>query len=252
MHGAAEHAIPLKPIDALLPRLDALVSSAGAGTGIALVGGGAGGTEMALALAARLKRARIALVTGAAGLLPGFPQAFRAAVRAALAGRNVTLHQGEDVAEVTREGLAFRSGPFLPADAVLWATGVTPPDWLAESGLPRDAAGFLRVEETLHVADHADIFAAGDIASFTARPLPKAGVYAVRQGPVLARNLRAAAEGGALTPYRPQREALFLLSLGDGRAIGMRNGFVLSGRWVWRWKDWIDRRFMRRYSGNAA
>ena len=243
--GAAKYAIPLKPIDRLLTRLGNLA----AGTHVALVGAGAGGTEMAFALAMRMK---VTLVAGAAGLLPGFPDAFRRAVRHALSGRGITLTEGENVAEVTRDALLFPSAPAVPTQAVLWATGAAPPDWIAASGLPRDEAGFLLVTETLRVVGQDAIFAAGDIAGFGARALPKSGVHAVRQGPLLARNLRAAAAGGALTAYRPQRDALILLSLADGTAIGTRNGIVVHGRWVGRWKDWIDRRFMRRYAEEPA
>ncbi|MGG5809662.1 FAD-dependent oxidoreductase [Falsiroseomonas sp. CW058] len=252
--GAARHALPLKPIDALLPRLDALVAAAREGMVVAVVGGGAAGSEMALALAARLRPrgVRLVLVAGAAGLLPGFPDRLRERLRAALAARKVALMEGDDVAEVVAEGLVFRRSPPLAAEAVLWATGAAPAPWLAESGLRRDAAGFLRVEDTLLAEGQAGIFAAGDVASFAARPLPKAGVHAVRQGPLLARNLRAAAEGRGLKPHRPQADTLFLISLGDRQAIGTRNGFVFGGRWAWRWKDWIDRRFMRRYAEETA
>jgi selenide,water dikinase len=249
--GAAAHAVPLKPIDALLPRLAALVEATRPGQVVAVVGAGAAGVEMALALARRLHPARVVLVAGASGLLPGFVPKLRERMRAALAAARVDLREGDDVAEVVAEGLIFRRAPPLAADAVLWATGAAAPAWLAESGLKRDAAGFLRVEETLQAEGDPRIFAAGDVASFPTRPLPKAGVHAVRQGPVLARNLRAAALGRALRPHHPQSDALVLLSLGDGSAVGTRNGLVFGGRWVWRWKDWIDRRFMRRYEVEA-
>jgi selenide,water dikinase len=115
--------------------------------------------------------------------------------------------------------------------------------------LLRDRAGFLRVDACLRAVGREDVFVAGDAASFDESPLPKAGVFAVRQGPVLARNLRAVAEGQAPRPYRPQKEFLVLLSLGDGHALGTRSGFVFGGRWVWWLKDQIDRRFMARYQG---
>ena len=251
--GAAAHAVPLKPIDALLPRLAALEAEARPGQAIAVVGAGAAGTEMALALAARLgpRGVRLTLVAGGAGLLPGLPEGFRRRARAALAEAGIVLLEGEEVAEVTEAGLRFRRRAALPADTVLWATGAAPAAWLAESGLARDARGFLLVEPTLQAVGQPAIFAAGDVASFRAAPLPKSGVVAVRQGPVLARNLRAAAEGRALEAYRPQRDWLVLLATGDGRALGTRNGLVFGGRWVWWWKDRIDRRFMARYRVSA-
>lgn len=251
--GAAAHAVPLKPIDALLPRLAALEAEARPGQTIAVVGAGAAGTEMALALAARLgpRGVRLTLVAGVAGLLPGLPAGFRRRARAALAEAAIALLEGEEVAEVTEAGLGFRRRAALRADTVLWATGAAPADWLAESGLARDARGFLLVEPTLQAVGQPAIFAAGDVASFRDAALPKAGAVAVRQGAVLARNLRAAAEGRALEAYRPQRDWLILLATGDGRAIGTRNGLTFAGRWVWWWKDRIDRRFMARYRVSA-
>ncbi|WP_137179836.1 FAD-dependent oxidoreductase [Roseomonas sp. AR75] len=250
--GAAEHALPLKPIDGLLPRLDALFAEARAGQTVAVVGGGAAGCEMALAMAARLgpRGVRVVLAVGRAGLLPDKPAALRRRVTAEIARRGIALRSGQDVAAVTEAGLRI-GDEMAPAEAVLWATGAAAAPWLAHSGLPRDAAGFLLVEPSLRVTGRTNVFAAGDVSSLLPKPLPKSGVVAVRQGPVLARNLRAAAEGRTLEDYVPQRDWLVLLSLGDGRALGTRNGLVFSGRWVWWWKDWLDRRFMARYQGNG-
>ncbi|NKC30046.1 FAD-dependent oxidoreductase [Falsiroseomonas selenitidurans] len=240
--GAAEHALPLKPIDALLPRLQALAD----GRSVAVVGGGAAGFEVALALR---RRAPVALVAGASGLLPGFPEALRQRAARALAQRGVTLVAGRNVAAVAPGALHFVDAPTLRAAALVWATGAAAAPWLAETGLSgtglaRDARGFLVVDECLRARP--DIFAAGDVASFPGG-LPKAGVFAVRQGPVLAANLRAVAAGQAPRPYVPQTDYLRLLSLGDGRALGTRNGLVFGGRWVWWLKDRIDRRFIARY-----
>ncbi len=245
--GAAAHVLALKPIDALLPRLRALLESPPARLGV--VGAGAAGVEVALALRARLPQSRVTLVAGVAGVLAGFPDRLRARATAALTERRIAIHQGEDVAEVVRDGLVFPRAAPLALDAVLWATGAAAPAWLGETGLARDRAGFLRVDACLQAIGQDRIFAAGDCAGFDPQPLPKAGVVAVRQGPVLARNLRAAAEGRALRPYRPQSDWLVLLSLGDRRAIGTRNGVVVGGRAAWWLKDWIDRRFMARYQG---
>jgi len=245
--GAARHALPLKPIDALLPRLDTLLRAARPGMRVAVVGGGAAGVEIALALRTRLPDAAILLVAGAAGLLPGFPAGLRARIIRAMTSRRVTLDTGADVQEVTGSALHFADRKILDVDATIWATGAAAAPWLAETGLARDPAGFLRVDEHLRALGHSHIFAAGDVASWADDPLPKAGVFAVRQGPVLAANLRAAAMGHALTRYRPQTRYLTLLSLGDGHAIGTRNGLVAGGRWVWWLKDRIDRTFMARY-----
>ncbi|MGG5887421.1 FAD-dependent oxidoreductase [Falsiroseomonas sp. HC035] len=248
--GAAEHALPLKPIDALLPRMADIIAGARPGQPIAVVGAGAAGTEIALALALRL-RAAVTLVAGRSGLLPGFPARMRRLVARALAQRGVALREGQDAVRISQGQVHFAEAGSLAADPVIWAAGAAAAPWLTETGLHRDARGFLRVDDCLRAAGHPDIFAAGDVASF-GQGLPKAGVFAVRQGPVLAGNLRAVAEGRAPALFRPQGDYLRLLSLGDGKAIGTRNGFTVRGRWVWWLKDTIDRRFMARYQGAAA
>src|SRR5262249_6002039 len=136
----------------------------------------------------------------------------------------------------------------VPADLVVWATGAAPWPWLAASPLPADAQGFVRVRPTLQVGGHDDLFAAGDCLALESAPwLPKAGVHAVREGPVLDANLRARLAGGSLLAHRPQRDFLALLNLGDGRALGAKWGISAQGRCIGRLKDGIDRRFVRRY-----
>ncbi len=247
--GAAQHALPLKPFTGLLARLTVLAEQARPEQVFAVVGAGAAGTEMAMALSARLGRrgVTIVLIAGVAGLLPGFPEEMRVRVATLLARRGVRLMQGDDVTEVTADGVLFRRSPPLATDAVIWAAGAAPPRWLERSGLRRDAVGFIQVEPTLQVVGQPAVFAAGDVSSLLPHPLPKAGVFAVRQGPILAHNLRAAAEGRQLRPYDPQSNWLVLLNTGDGKALGTRNGMVFGGRWVWWWKDLIDRRFVARY-----
>ncbi|HQU12279.1 MAG TPA: pyridine nucleotide-disulfide oxidoreductase, partial [Acidiphilium sp.] len=120
--------------------------------------------------------------------------------------------------------------------------------WLRGSALALDPAGFVAVAPTLRSRSHDTVFAAGDIAGFGALGVPKSGLYAVRQGPVLAENLRRALAGLPLRRFRPQRAALYLLATGPDHAIGTRNGLVVSGAWVRRWKDRIDRRFIASYA----
>jgi selenide,water dikinase len=259
--GAAEHAIPVKPIDGFLSRFEALMARALAHKGrvrVAVVGAGAGGVELILAVQHRLSQEvahaglatnglAFVLISATADILPAFPSAFRARFRALLAERGVIVATGAPIARVEAGRLLFDDGASIKADEILWATQAAPPSWLASSGLPLDQYGFLKVDETLRVVGRDDMFAAGDVIAFAPRELPKSGVYAVRAGPVLADNLRRTLTGQPLRPFRPQRDALYLVSTGDRRAIGTRNGLTFGGAWAWRWKDWIDRRFMRKF-----
>ncbi len=264
--GAAAHAIPIKPIGALLPRLDALIARVRQRRGrarIALVGAGAGGVELLLALQGRLRREAAAagddpsglaftLVSGSAEILPGFPQGFRRPFERLLAARGVDVVTGAPVVRVEAGLLVCEDRAPIPADEILWATRAAPAPWLRRTGLALDAQGFVRVDAALRAEGCDDVFAAGDIASFGPRALPKSGVYAVRAGPVLAGNLRRVVSGESPRPYRPQRNALYLVSTGERHAIGVRNGFVFEGCWVWRWKDWLDRRFVARFKNLPA
>lgn len=250
--GARAFAIPVKPVAQLWSRWLALASELADGRPrrIAVVGGGAGSVELVLAMAHRLQGAPVAfyLVCGTPELLPGYRPAARRAVARALAKAGITVHCGARVTGVKRDGIELDDGRELAQDALFWCTAAAPVPWLQESGLATDARGFLAVDDTLRVEGEAAIFAAGDVATQTRHPRPKAGVYAVRQAPVLAHNLRAQLLGRPLRQHRPQRRFLSLLSLGERRAVADRGLLTASGAWVWRWKDRIDRRFMARFS----
>jgi selenide, water dikinase len=260
--GASEHAIPVKPIDGFLRRFEALqarVLARKGHTAVALVGAGAGGVELLLAVEHRLRQAvaragfdagglSFVLVSGVADILPGFPAAFRARFHAVLAARGIAVITGAPVTRVEAGRLMLAGYGPLAADEILWTTQAAPARWLAKAGLPLDARGFLRVDQTLRVVGRDEVFAAGDTIAFSGRELPKSGVYAVRAGPALAENIRRTLTGRSLRRFRPQREALYLVSTGERHAVGSRNGVVVEGDWVWRWKDWIDRRFMRKFN----
>ena len=139
-------------------------------------------------------------------------------------------------------------GTRLPCDAVLLALGAAAPRWLAGSGLALDERGFVATGPTLQSVSHPEVFAAGDVATRTDAPHPKSGVHAVRAGPPLAANLRRWLMGEALRVHTPQARTLYLLSCGERRAIASWGGWSAEGRWVWRWKDHIDRAFVARYT----
>ncbi len=253
--GVAAHALAVKPIPVFLERWQRLLAGAerGAVRRIAMVGGGAAGVEVLLAIRHRLLAASGGrelewhLLTDAAELLPAHPPRVRRIFESAFAARGIVVHRQAPVASVHADGVVTAEGLALPVDATLWATGAASAAFLRETGLALDAAGFIEVDETLRSTSHPEVFAVGDVASMRGTPRPKSGVYAVRQGPPLARNLAAALLEGPLAPYRPQRAALALITTGERYAVASRGPFTLQGAWVWRWKDWIDRGFMARY-----
>jgi selenide,water dikinase len=259
--GASEHAIVVKPVEAFLRAWDQIVERARAGTltrGV-VVGGGAAGLELVLAMQHRIAQAtgrrdaaQWQLVTDVDALLPTHGARVRAIFRRVLAEREIEVHLASPVKRVD-PGVAFTANGFRVAgDLIVWATGAAASPRLAGTGLAVDERGFVAVDEALRSISHPNLFAAGDCATMVGHPRPKSGVYAVRQGPPLAANLRNALEGRPLGRYVPQARALALISAGDRYAVASRDGWALEGAWVWRWKDWIDRRFMRRYANLPA
>jgi pyridine nucleotide-disulfide oxidoreductase family protein len=223
---------------------------------IAVVGGGAAGVELALAARYRLAhelgaaQAQVTLVAGA-GLLPGHGPGVVARVTRTLARRQIDVVKA--YAAGCPLGLQLNDGAIVAADFLIAATGVEPPSWLADSGLALAEDGFIAVMDGQQSSSHPEVFAAGDVASRIDAPHAKSGVYAVRAGPVLTANLQRVLKGQLPRSYRPQKRSLYLLATGPKEAIMSWGGLSASGRWVWQWKDWIDRRFVRQYSlGQAA
>ena len=259
--GAAEHAIAVKPIQRFNDRWLALlerVKTHPGKTTIAVVGAGAGGVELLLAMQWRL-RAELTklsrnpdelvfhLFTNTADILPTHNAGVRKRFDTALAMRKVTVHRQSEVKRVSAQRLETSAGGVFDADEIVWVTRAGGAPWLKDTGLALDAEGFIQVQDTLQTVTDPNIFAAGDIASMVNYKLEKAGVFAVRQGPPLTENLRRAVGGTALEAYHPQTTWLALISTGDKYAIASRGWLGFAGDWVWKWKDWIDRRFMDKF-----
>lgn len=243
--GVLEHAVPTRPIGRFLRRLDEALERVPEGARAVVVGAGAAGAELAFALRAR-GIAQVQLIEAGPDPLPGMAPAVQARLRVVAAERGVELITAARVARVEAQAVLLDDGRSLPTDLVLWAVGAQAPPLFASSGVAHQE-GYARVRETLQLLEHDELFAVGDCAHFDPQPLAKAGVYAVRQGPVLERNLRAVLRGERLRAYRPQKGFLALLNLGDGSALGTKWGRVAVGPRVFRLKDRIDRRFMARF-----
>ncbi|MDH3239679.1 MAG: selenide, water dikinase SelD [Alphaproteobacteria bacterium] len=260
--GAEEFATPVKPINNFVDRwqrfLDRVLDSPGPHR-IGVVGAGAGGTELLLAAHHRLgnllaergqdtDRLEFHLISKSETILPNVSAAVRRRFERLFAARGVRVHTGAPAEKVTHGAITIAGGKTIELDQILWVTAAGAPPWLRESGLDVDENGFIQVGDTLQSTSHGDVFAAGDIAAVVNHPRPKAGVFAVRQGPPLTANLRRVLVGRPARPFVPQRAFLVLISAGDKRAVAAKWGWSAEGRWVWRWKDWIDRRFMRKFN----
>ena len=256
--GAEKHSVPVKPIhelqqhwDAFLQRLQRKADDQAAETQrIAVVGSGVGGFELLLALEYRLRTQQCPvemhwILRGDKPISSRPVKAQELALEAAK-DAGITIHTGFDVVAVNADGIESADGRKLPLNEVFWCTAAAAPDWPGSSGLETDRRGFIATNRFLQSLSHPAVFGSGDVATQIDTPSEKAGVFAVRQAPVLFENLRAMVTGQPLSVYKPQKETLSLMALGDKRAIATRGRLTLSGAWTWRWKDHIDQAFMEK------
>jgi pyridine nucleotide-disulfide oxidoreductase family protein len=217
---------------------------------LAIVGGGAAGVEVALAVAQLTNllttKATVVLVAGFNGVLPNHATQVQTAALKALANANVNVIN--ERAAGTTHSLLMSDGRELGVDSVIATTGSKPALWLTLSKLKLDDEGYVLVDAHHRSLSHTNVFAAGNICARTDVKLPRSGVHAVSVGPILAHNLVASLMQKSLKTYQPKQTSLYLLSCSNGRAIVSWGNWSAEGRWVWWWKDWIDRHFIKRFS----
>jgi selenide,water dikinase len=270
--GAQQYAIPAKPISKFLDQWDALLKQVQHQNlerfRVGVVGGGAGGVELALSIRGRLqsicqahnqalKDIEVHLFQRGHDLLPQRHPRMRRTIHQVMHNKQIRLHLGEtvtavtanDEAETSEYQVVCDSGLTVSCDRLFWVTQASAAPWLKESGIATDDQGFIQVNDYLQSTSHPNIFAAGDISLMVNHPRPKAGVFAVRQGAPLFENLQRATLKQPLKAFHPQKEFLILVGTGDERAIASRGCVTLGPcRWLWRWKDRIDRAFMDKFT----
>jgi pyridine nucleotide-disulfide oxidoreductase family protein len=244
--GAKENAITIRPIERFIEVMtDVKVQiAAKRETAVVFVGAGAGGIELAFSMQHAFGAHANITVVSAANTLPG---AVGPRIARHLQARGVRLLANQAAARIAPRAVLLESAQVLDADLIIVATGTAAAAWPREAGLATDAQGFIAINDFLQSTSHPHVFAAGDCATMVNHARPKSGVYAVRAGPPLYENLQRALHGGALKKYQPQQRSLYLISTGDKHAIASWGNFTIEGDWVWRWKDRIDRAFMRKY-----
>lgn len=252
--GVRAHTVPTRPISALVDCLEARFAQPIPGPQrVVVVGAGAAGVELAFCVQARLERqgadqVQVLLLGAQDTLHQGTHRALGGLVQRVASARGIEIRRGLRVTRVGPGQVHLDDGQVLPADLVLWAAGAQGHDLFADSGLPVSDRGFVQVESDLRVSGHPEIFAVGDCAHLNHAPwVPKAGVYAVRQGPVLIDNIQAWLTGTPTRPFRPQRSFMALLNLGDGSAIGTKWGRTFHSAGTFRLKDRIDRAFVSKF-----
>ena len=243
--GEDPRVLDVRPIDRFVQTL----SGRDEARDIVIVGGGAGGVELAFALRNRKtvgREAPVAMITGREGLLPGFAPGVITRVEHTLSRQGIGIIEAD---AVMQDGVLQTSDSRFDPDLIIAALGSAAPDWPSASGLAVDEQGFIAVDRFQRSTSHPHIFASGDVAARTDRDVPHSGVHAVHTGPVLAANLRAAIDGE--TPresYIPRKASLYLLSTGDGGAILSYGRWSAKGEWAGRLKRWIDKRWINKYA----
>lgn len=249
--GFAQHAVPAKPLGKFARSWDAFRNSAEDTDGaknVAVIGGGVAGAELILAMAHALKqkdRLGAATLIDSGPVLGQASPEVRKRLRRAFSEHRISVIENTGVARIEPGVILLEDGRMALSDFTTGAAGARPHDWIAQTGLDLEG-GFIAVDETLQ-SSTPGVFAVGDCAHLAFSPRPKAGVYAVRQAPILFHNLRALLTGDPLRKYTPQKDYLKLISLGNKEALGDRFGQQFSGALVWRWKDRIDQNFMEQF-----
>jgi len=266
----------VKPIDGFAARWDALLekvllADANRPFHVIVVGGGAGGVELALSMAARIRNelgkigkpsahVQFSLVTRGATILSSHNARVQETFKRILGKErgiairyNCEVVAAEEQKGEGRKALVCKGGQRVPYDECIWCTSASAAGWLRDTGLDLDPSGFVQVNEFLQSTNDADVFAAGDCANMKAYPRPKAGVFAVRAGPPLNSNLRARLAGEDLSPYEPQSSFLGLIGTGDeAKCVGSKGSLCIEGEYLWKLKDWIDRKWMADYTTALA
>jgi NADH dehydrogenase FAD-containing subunit len=242
---------PVKPIEKLITAQQRLLELAAAKpVRIAVIGGGPSALEIAGGAWRLLRDAKAApAITVFAGkrFLKQLPESVRQLAHRSLSRRGIGIIEPAHVRELRKGAVVLDSGDEHPADLVFLALGIRPSTIFIDSGLPVGPDHGLLVNEYLQCPDYPEIFGGGDCIHFAPHPLDKVGVYAVRQNPVLCHNLLAALEGEPLRRFTPGGDYLLIYNLGDGTGILRKRGIVFDGRPAFWLKDYIDRRFMRRF-----
>ncbi len=260
--GWQEHAqsplmVPIKQMQMFLRRLEERLQRVDRPMRVAVVGGGVAGIEIACCLQQQfLKRDQkqdntIEIFTSSDRVANGMTDRSIRRIEKMLACRNIAVHHGHRVTEVGETDLVTEDDGRHAADCVIWATGATAPPVLEKLGLQSDRRGFVATSNTLQSLSDPRIFAVGDSGTVVESPSPKAGVYAVRQCPILWHNLRASINGTPMKTFSPQSDFLKLLNTGDGKALLQYGWFTARARWCWTLKKWIDKRFVREFQVNG-
>ena len=252
--GAEKYSIPIKPISNLIETFHKIKKQLKEinNVSITIIGGGAGGVEIALSLKKFLdfenkKEKNITLISKANNLIGNNSILLHQNVMSLLNKNNINVILGDEVVEFKRNTLNTRSGKKITSQFNFLVTSISSPEWLSKTRLKITAKGFIEVNKYLQTSNK-NIFSAGDACSIRNYNLPRAGVYAVRQGPILYKNLRSRILKSRFVSYKPQKNFLSLIGDGQSEAIASWGPISFRSSWAWKLKRYIDEKFIRTYN----
>ena len=248
VQGLVENSVPVKPLSVFATAWQNFLAQEKSEPRLVIIGGGVAAVEMALAMeySCRNQSPKITIVTRGE-ILGNLSSAVRTFLKQELSRKNIKIETGQTVSQVDRESVVLKTGQRLESDFVLAAVGPRPYKWLEETNLELKN-GYIRVNKHLQSVSQPSVFAVGDCAHFEDYPLPKAGVYAVREAPILYKNIELKLANKNLSTYKPQKHYLKLITLGEKRACADKFGICIHGSWVWKLKNKIDTDFMGLFS----
>ncbi len=256
--GSKNFSVPVKPVHGFYSRWQSILarieshannSSSNQALSLGVVGSGAGGFELIMAMRHALPEELASCHWFVRGerVLKGRPEKVSRLAMQAAKDAGVIVHEGFDVVEVQEQALLARDGRSVGLDEIVWCAAAKAPAWPKQAGFNVDKRGFVFTNAHLQSESHDFVFATGDIGTQRDTPSDKAGVFAVRQAPILFQNIRRYLLNTRLKTYRPQKDFLSLMATGAKSAIGNRGPLTVQGAWVWRLKDMIDQKFMNQF-----
>ena len=255
LEGFSEFGIPAKPLGLFAKKWDDYFDRVSKGNftpNVVIIGAGVAGVELSLSMKHRLDKissleCNVTLIEQKQEILQELSPSTRQKISKHLNKHKITRICSTNVNRITSQGVALTSGDFVPASFVVGAAGAQSIPWIEKTQIP-SKNGFIMIDQYLRsTTPYGKVFAVGDCAYNSETNLPRAGVYAVRQAPILYHNLKATLTGKKLKPFKPQSDFLKLISTGNKNAIGSKFSFSAEGSTIWKWKNFIDKKFMERF-----
>ena len=250
--GAGEGGIPIKPIQNLESAREVILNKLRDGIPkVLLIGAGPAGVELAGNMwrlaQSQNARAEITLASSRDRVLPSLPEKASRLAQQSLSQRGIQILPNFRVGSMAQELARSESGQEVAYDVAVLTVGIMPQRIFVDSGVETSEDGALLVNDYLQSTSYPDIFGGGDCIAIKGKRLRRVGVYAVREAPILFRNLLATLEGRPLMTFKPQKRYLLIFNLGDGSGLLVRGSWVWKGRLAFTFKNYLDTRFMAKF-----